>query len=480
MKLLSRMFNTLPKRLIAGGIIALGIALPVAASAAQTVTIAATTGVANVTAGATSYTSSTNASYDQVVKTEVTYTNTEAAGSNLVANGVHIKINIPTAAGATQTITTTTGGSNTNTVNGSAVVNLAQANGYLQYVPGSAQARITETNGTIVNVVVPDSEIESAQGYEINNGNPCQSAAVAVEARVMVPGVKITKQVEESTQSNAWTTQNTANPGDTLKYLITYQNTGNTTQNQVIVRDNLPPKMTLVPNTTTVTDGSHPSGQLLPDNDITQGGENLGNFTAGAIAYVTLEVKVPTADQLACGQTEFRNVGLVQPQGMDQYINTATTDVNKTCSTTPTTPVFTCNALSVTQGDSRTVTLGNFQETATNGATFTDAVINWGDNTAPLTTNTVNGQTHQYASDGTYTVTAVAHFSVNGQDQTASSASCTQTVTFTTPATPTSTTPTTPTQLVNTGPGDVVAIFGLTTVAGAVAHRLFSRRFARG
>lgn len=50
-----------------------------------------------------------------------------------------------------------------------------------------------------------------------------------------------------------------------------------------------------------------------------------------------------------------------------------------------------------------------------------------------------------------------------------------------TPTTPpTTTTTATPTALVNTGPGDVVAIFGLTTVAGAVAHRLFSRRFARG
>jgi uncharacterized repeat protein (TIGR01451 family) len=479
MKLLSRILNNLPKRFIAGGIIALGIALPVAASAAQTVNISATSGVANVTAGDTNYNGSTNASYDQVVKVEVAYTNDEAAGSKLVANDLHVKINIPTTAGATQTITTTTSGSNTNTVNGKAVVNLAQANGYLQYIPGSAQARITETNGTIENVVIPDSEIESTAGYAIDNGDPCQSAAVAVEARVMVPGVKITKQVEEANQSNAWTTQNTANPGDTLKYLITYENTGNTTQDQVIVRDNLPPEMTLVPNTTIVTDGSHPTGQLLADNDITDGGENLGNFAPGIIAYVTLEVKVPAAAQLACGQTEFRNVGLVQPQGMQQYINTATTDVNKSCTTAPAAN-YTCDSLNVTPGDNRTVTLSGFQETATNGATYADTVIDWGD-TASLTTNNVNGQTHQYAAYGTYTVSAVVHFNVNGSDQSTGSTNCTKTVTFTAPTTSTtSTTAATPTALVNTGPGSVIALFGLTTVAGAVAHRLFSRRFARG
>src|SRR5579884_4480439 len=107
MKAFSRLFNRFSKRVVAGALIALGIALPVAVSAAQTVTIAATTGVANVTAGDTTYSSSVNASYDQVVKVEVTYTNTEAPSSNLVADSVTIKINLPTTTGTTQTIMTT-------------------------------------------------------------------------------------------------------------------------------------------------------------------------------------------------------------------------------------------------------------------------------------------------------------------------------------------------------------------------------------
>jgi hypothetical protein len=48
-----------------------------------------------------------------------------------------------------------------------------------------------------------------------------------------------------------------------------------------------------------------------------------------------------------------------------------------------------------------------------------------------------------------------------------------------TPVTPTPTPPSTPVALVNTGPGDVIAIFAVTTVIAAVAHRLYSRRFAR-
>jgi uncharacterized repeat protein (TIGR01451 family) len=248
MKIFSRMFNTLPKRIAVGILIMCGIALPLAVSAAQTVTISATTGVANVTAGDTTYNSSVNAAYDQVVKVEVTYDNTEAPGSNLNADNVTVKINVPSTPGATQVVTSTTSGSNTNTVNGQATVNLDQANAYLQYIPGSAQADITDTDGTTHLVAINDDVVDGS-GYVINNGTPCQAASVAIEAREIVPGVKITKQVEESTQSNAWTTQDTANAGDTLKYMITYQNTGNSVENQVIIRDNLPPKMTLVPGT---------------------------------------------------------------------------------------------------------------------------------------------------------------------------------------------------------------------------------------
>jgi hypothetical protein len=47
------------------------------------------------------------------------------------------------------------------------------------------------------------------------------------------------------------------------------------------------------------------------------------------------------------------------------------------------------------------------------------------------------------------------------------------------PVTPTPTTPIPPATLVNTGPGDVIGLFAVTTVVGAVAHRLYSRRFAR-
>jgi uncharacterized repeat protein (TIGR01451 family) len=464
------MLNSLPKRITAALVAGAIIAVPVASIAANQVTIAATTGVANVTAGDTQYSSSVNAAYGQVVKVQVSYDNTEAPGSNLVANNVNVKINIPQTPGLTQNITTTTGGSNTNTVNGKVTVNLGDPTSYLQYLPGSGVAKVTAVNGTISEFSISDS-VALGSGYNINNGNPCQSASVTVLARVMVPGIKIVKQSEVLGQSNQWSNDNTANPGDTMDYRITYQNIGNTTENNVGIGDNLPPGMKLVNGTTKIYTTTYPNGVLDTSNNIANGGINIGNFGPGSGAYVTFQATLPTASQLSCGLTEFRNIGVAQAQGMDQYYNTAITDVTNNCSNTPT---YSCNSLNIVQGDNRTIT-ASVNYTATNGATFSNVTYNFGDGSTPLVTNQASSN-YTYANDGTYTVTATVTFSVNGQTKTETNANCVKTVSFTTPGTPGTPTSTTPTQLVNTGPGDVIGIFAGVSAAGAVGHRLFTAR----
>jgi uncharacterized repeat protein (TIGR01451 family) len=335
---ISHLFNTLSKRLAAGALIALALTLvTTSAFAGAPVQISANTGVANVTAGDTSYKSSVNASYDQIVKIDVQYDNLSAPGSTLNAEGVHIKINIPSTKGLTQTVTSVTGGTNTNTVNGQAVVNINDPTGYIQYIPNSGQAAVTDTSGHVSIVAVPDSVVNSAQGYEVNNGNPCQGAAFAVEARVIVPGVKIVKQSEVLGQVNQWSNNNSANAGQTMVYMITYQNIGNSEEDNVIVRDNMPPGMSLVPGTTKLYNQSNPNGVLINSDNIASGGIVIGNYNPGAGAYVTFEMKLPAASQLACGVTQIRNVGVVRPEGLSEYYNTAITNVNNQC-TTPSTP----------------------------------------------------------------------------------------------------------------------------------------------
>ena len=474
---ISRLFNSLPKRMTATAIVLLAAAFPAASLAAQTVKLESSLGVANVTAGDTTYKQAINASYDQVVKLQVYYHNQENPDSGKIAQNLRVKITIPTTPSKAQTVSSTVSADNANTVNSSATINLDGSDAYLQYIPGSAVWKHnvgTNDNVTWQEDKISDNVVLGGQGLVLENEKPCfnYAATVTVLARVMVPGVKVVKQVEKANETNAWKQNNTANPGDTLKYLITYQNTGNTVQKQVIIRDNLPPHMTLVPGTTYLATATNPNGVKVGDT-VTQGGINAGNFGAGANAFVTFQVKIDDADKLAEGENIFRNVGVAHPEGMQEYYNIAVTTVTKT---SPAAPRYTCDLLDVTQGPNRTVTISDFKYTATNGATFKNAVISWGDSAASLTTDAPKGKTHQYAQDGTYTISAVAHFTANGKDVTATG-NCTKQVSFSTPAAPT--TPATPTELPNTGAGDVLGLFAGVTAAGAFAHRFVSRRLAQ-
>jgi hypothetical protein len=170
----------------------------------------------------------------------------------------------------------------------------------------------------------------------------------------------------------------------------------------------------------------------LPDT-ITGSGVNIGTLVGSATEYVNFKAKV------SCPA--------------------------------PAQPVYTCNQLSVTEPAAKQIQ-ASVQYTAQNGATFKNVTYNFGDNSTPLTT-TNTSTTYTYANYGSYNVTATVAFNVNGSSQTATSTNCAKTVSFTAPTTPT------PPTLVNTGPGDVIGLFGLTTVAGTVAHRLFGRRLGR-
>lgn len=490
MKLLSRMFNNLPKRLAAAAIVALAISLPAIGLAADTVQIEGAFGVANVTAGDTTYKSSVNATYDQVVKYEVYYHNRELPDSGKIAQNLNVKIALPSAAGKTQTATATIKADNSNTVTDSATVNLDRSDAYLQYIPGSAVWKHnvgTNDNVNYQETKISDAVVTSGQGLVLENEKPCYnfSATVTVLARVMVPGVQVTKQVRVLSAGATYSTTNTAKAADTLQYKISYTNNGNTTQKNVTIRDELPKGLTIVPGTTYLVNQTYPNGTKATTDSIVAGGIDVGTYGPGANAYVVFEAKVPAASALACGDNVYKNLGFVHPAGMQEYYNSATTTVNKVCTPeTPKTPTYACEAFDFTSDSkTRTVTVTKFTTTQTNGATFKSVDLNWGDSTTPLNTNAAVGKTHTFAKEGTYTVTATAHFNVDNKDVTASGANCSKSVTFTsTPTTtpPTTTPPTTPETLVNTGPGEVAGLFAAVAAAGAIAHRLFlARRLTR-
>jgi len=156
--------------------------------------------------------------------------------------------------------------------------------------------------------------------------------------------------------------------------------------------------------------------------------------------------------------------------------NSVTSDSCRAQLTTPS-PNLVCVQLTASQPADNSQTQYTFtaQGSAQNTA-ITSYTFNFGDNTSATvpTSGLTASTTHTYAP-GTYSATVT----VNGENnQTATSPNCVAQITVQSPpAQPT--TPAQPTQLVNTGPGDVIALVGLATVLGAVGHNLLMRRLAR-
>jgi hypothetical protein len=237
--------------------------------------------------------------------------------------------------------------------------------------------------------------------------------------------------------------------------------------------------MSLVPGTTTLINSTNPNGVKITSDNITKGGIVIGNYLPGGGAYVTFEVQVPAESALACGATEFRNVGVAKPENVSEYYNTAITNVTKTCEDTPETPKYTCDLLDLNKLDGREIE-AKVAYTAENGAKLKTVTYDFGDGSTPLTTDKTSAK-YTYAKDGDYNVTANLVFSVDGKDKTVSSETCAKPVSFTTPKTPeTPGTPVAPSELPNTGAGNIIALFAAASVAGAVAYRLFlARRLAQ-
>ncbi len=327
-------------RKFTAGLLSLAIlAMPFQASAVENVRIESTVQVANVTAGDTQYADSVNAKVDEVVKVQVWYHNKENPDSGKIAQNLKVKIALPTNPGKSQVVTSTVSADNSNTVVDTANVNLSLDQARLEYIPGSAKWRHNKGTNEQPNWVTEniDDSVVGAGGKVLENEKPCFNfeATVTVLARVKANSVSIVKQVRKAGET-AWTTSNVANPGDTLEYMITVKNTGNTTLKHVIVGDNLPPHMTYVNGSTKLKNMLNPNGVAIKSDNVTKGGIDIGDYAPGSVAYVLFQVKVDS--NLNPGCTDFKNVGVVRPEGMNEFYNVALT---KVCKDTPVTPPVT-------------------------------------------------------------------------------------------------------------------------------------------
>lgn len=298
------------------------------------------------------------------------------------------------------------------------------------------------------------------------------SQALAV-SEGQINGGNVNYKIKDLTTNSAYSNPANANACDLLEYKALIYNPGPSSLNSVKVVATLP-STAATSNTSTMTASS-----VNADPSSTSFSATLNLSSAQSVSYTNgsaqlLDVNNKLIENLPDGITQGGvNIGDLGPS-VAEFVQFG---VKVSCPPAPQ-PVYTCDELNVTQPGTNQVQTA-IQYTAKNGATFKSVTYNFGDGSTPLNT-TSSSSTYTYAQAGSYNITATVLFDVNGASQTATGTNCTKTVSFTAPTpTPTSTTTTTPTQLVNTGPGSVIGLFAGVTIAGAVAHRLFSRRFAR-
>ncbi|HEX7484486.1 MAG TPA: isopeptide-forming domain-containing fimbrial protein [Candidatus Saccharimonadales bacterium] len=218
----------------------------------------------------------------------------------------------------------------------------------LRYVKDSA---VISSNGAVDGQKLPETlyTTGAALGYDGLDGNlpGCNQYAgyVVFKVKVDQPNFEVEKTVSLKGK-NDYKESVTTTAGSEVEYKIHYKNTGTTEQKDVVIKDVLPAGVSYVAGTTQVSNGaSNFQWKPTTDNEVTKRGINVGNYAAGAGAYVKFTAKVADNANLAkCGVNTLTNKATAETNNGNKS-DTADVMVTKTCvpgtpetPTTPTTP----------------------------------------------------------------------------------------------------------------------------------------------
>ena len=136
--------------------------------------------------------------------------------------------------------------------------------------------------------------------------------ALALDSTITADSVFVDTQVRfKDSEDGAWQDSVDAEIGDEVEYQITYQNTSDSTQTNVVISDSLPANMQYVAGSTVLYNVNHPNGLVLDtDAVVADNGINIGAYTAGSNAFVRFTAKVEDLD-LAWGSNTLVNWGQV-------------------------------------------------------------------------------------------------------------------------------------------------------------------------
>jgi uncharacterized repeat protein (TIGR01451 family) len=407
--------------------------------------------------------------------------NNAAANLNLVATNTRVKANVPTTTGNEVQIDgfVTADNSNPGQVWDDVVLK-SDKRFNVAYVPGSA-AYYNQPNLSR-KFTLPDSIVTNngAQvGFDAMDGNlpGCNQFSGVAVFRVKVqgeaqPNFEMTKQVRKhTTATGGWTKSVAVNPGESVDYLISYKNSGQTQQNNVVVKDSLAPATTYTAGSSKLASSATPAGAAISDNITKPTGVNIGSYAPSGNAFVAFTAKVAEEKDLPqCGNNVLRNTATVETDNGSKQDNADVT-VNKKCENQAS---YSCDALQATKISA--LEYGFNVKLSSNMATAKEVTIDFGDGqnaTRDIASLPVN---HTYAAAGQYTIKATASFDVNGKTVKDVTSDACKTV-IDTNVTPASTGGAAPTELPSTGPVEVFAgILGASAFGLGIQQWYASRR----
>jgi hypothetical protein len=122
-----------------------------------------------------------------------------------------------------------------------------------------------------------------------------------------------------------WATSASASPGSRVELLIRFTNATDYTV-EMMAGVNLAKYTSSVPGSTSLRNGVYPDGISISNDNIVNGGINVGRYAPGSVGYVTVDLVVDVTTS-ACGY-RLAHVGVVRGVGGNEIYNTATIDID--------------------------------------------------------------------------------------------------------------------------------------------------------
>lgn len=392
----------------------------------------------------------------------------DTPGNPGIAKNVTVKVELPSGIAQTQDVKALIGASNAVPTSIFDTLSLTGDQGRvfeLAYVPGSAKLIDGGVTTTISdNLVTTGATLADQKGcFEFIR-------EITFRLKVKMPEYQVQKFVRYEGQTrNDWKEAITANADQMLEWKIEFKNIGRTTLQNVVIVDNMPNNMVIESSSVKFYDGNFPNGTTLNGDVIQQNGKqlnvNIGTSNWDTNSILFFKARVPKTSLLECGVNQLTNVAYATPAGFGTIQDEAKISVEKRCDES--TPVYTCNAVSITKLGGRKVRVDvNKTATPVNRVTVKNYEYNFGDGSTNLVTDK-NPVEYTFAKDGTFKVSLKVNFTVDGQTKT-STEKCEAVVTFTTPK-----------EIPNTGAGSMIGMLTAISVVGTLLHRAWTIRQSR-